>query len=549
MGATLVAILRRGARWGALTRRRQGRHRRLVSRTKDPGSAQSPVSRLSLRARLLWSAALSTAVVVGGTTYLQKRIVERTVESEALDAARATALGVAADLTERDALPSPAELDDLLAEFTKAVPALRALTVIRVEGGSAAIDTSTEGSPLPGVLHLAREATRQRELVVSPEWPGPARLVAVPLEREHRPYGAVVVNMSMDAVERVRRQTRTTAVVFAPAAILILTALIDLMARRLVHRPLASIHETMRRASAGDLEARARVDRHDEIGAVVEGLNAMLDRMGDFNAALRQEVAQATEELRLRNQQLVDSAQRLFAARHELARSEQLAVTGQMAASVAHQIGTPLNLISGYVQMILEELPTDSSAAARLRTVQEQIRKVALIVQGLLDQARRPVLRKRPVAPGDLLRGVCELARPSLEAAGISLGVEVAADLPDVEVDVGQIEQVFLNLITNSIDAMPLGGSMSLWIRGGGDHVAFEVRDTGQGIPPEDLGRIFDPLFTTKRPGKGTGLGLTIVRDVLAAHGGSVSVESRAGSGTTVTVRLPRRESLEAAHA
>jgi signal transduction histidine kinase len=301
----------------------------------------------------------------------------------------------------------------------------------------------------------------------------------------------------------------------------------------------------MARASVGDLAARAPVDRPDELGAVAIGLNAMLDRMGDFNEALRREVQQATQELRERNLQLAEGAQRLFAARRDLARFEQLAVAGEMAASMAHQIGTPLNLISGYVQMILEELPADSTANGRLRTVQEQIAKVATIVQALLDQARRPVLHRTTIDPAELVSGACELARPTLEASGIVLRSRSEGDLPLVSVDGGQIEQAFLNLITNSIDAMPEGGTLTVSVRATNSQVEFEVADTGCGIPREHLERIFDPLFTTKRPGKGTGLGLTITRDVVAAHGGSLSVASEPGGGTAVIVRIPGRDAPE----
>jgi two-component system NtrC family sensor kinase len=495
--------------------------------------------RLSLRARLVWLAALSAAAIVLGTTYLETGVIERTVESEALDAASATALGVAADLTERDALPTPGELEDLRIDFTRAVPTLRALTVVKVDGARAAIDSSTEAQPHRQVLHLALQATSRREITVSPELPGRVRLVAVPLEREHRPYGAVVATLSMEAVGRVRQQTRFASLIFAPAAILLLTAAIDYLARRLIHRPLTAIHDTMSRASAGDMQARAPVLQEDELGTLARGLNAMLDQMAGFSSALQEEVQRATAALQDRNRQLLESNQRLFAARRELAKSEQLALTGKMAASMAHEIGTPLNLISGYVQMMLEETPPESAAAARLRTVQAQIRKVAVIVQGLLDEARLPLLHRAPVHPADLVSGVCELARPTLDAAGIALETEIAADLPRMEVDLGQMEQVLLNLITNSIDAMPRGGRLTVSARPGAGAVEFAVADTGEGIPPADLERVFDPLFTTKRVGKGTGLGLTIVRDVLAAHGGSVGLSSVPGQGTTVTVRVP----------
>src|SRR5438477_129141 len=200
---------------GARAARRQGwfdhglrwRHRRTAG--LPPGDRMSalamtpppearPGQRLSLRARLLVMVALSTAVVVGATTYLQRRIIVDSVEREALDAAGATALGVAAELTEREDLPSAAEVDEMLANFSRMVPALRALTLTRLaEDGTVSVVASTDAQPPPGVRTLSRAAIEARDRAVSDMLPGPERMVAVPLERDHRPYGAVVVSISM----------------------------------------------------------------------------------------------------------------------------------------------------------------------------------------------------------------------------------------------------------------------------------------------------------------------------------------------------------------
>jgi len=127
--------------------------------------------------------------------------------------------------------------------------------------------------------------------------------------------------------------------------------------------------------------------------------------------------------------------------------------------------------------------------------------------------------------------------------------VDLAPGLPLVSVDRGQWVEVFLNLITNSIDAIDGDGNVELKVRAAADQVEFDVSDSGSGIAPENLARVFDPLFTTKRPGQGTGLGLAIVRDVVSAHGGTVSLRSQPGKGTTVTVRLPRVAAPAAVHA
>ena len=168
---------------------------------------------------------------------------------------------------------------------------------------------------------------------------------------------------------------------------------------------------------------------------------------------------------------------------------------------------------------------------------------------GLLDQARRPLLHRGPVAARELVGRVCELARPTLEKAGIRLRTVLVPDLPLLDVDAGQLEQVFLNLITNSVDAMPGGGELVVTAGLSGGHVEITVADSGAGIDPAHVSRVFDPLFTTKERGKGTGLGLSIARDVVAAHGGTIAVASRREEGTTVTVRLPVALRAEASHA
>jgi signal transduction histidine kinase len=196
-------------------------------------------------------------------------------------------------------------------------------------------------------------------------------------------------------------------------------------------------------------------------------------------------------------------------------------------------------VISGYVQLLRAGREDGSPDAERLRTVQEQIGRVTAIVQSLLDGTRRPQLVVRPLAPGELIEGLAELVRPSLVGRGIELALELAPGLPAVAADRVQLEQALLNLVTNALHAMPEGGRLSLAARRDGDGVALVVQDSGSGIAADDLQRVFDPLFTTKPPGQGTGLGLPILREIVEAHGGSVRLESRKGEGTTAVVRLP----------
>jgi signal transduction histidine kinase len=492
----------------------------------------------SLRARLGVSAALVVAAVVGFSTFLQARIVSKAVEAEALDAAAAIALGVSADLGEHAATPTASELGDLLADYRKAVPAVQSITV--TAASPPGVVASTEVDAPARALELGERAARAGELVTYADGPVGLHFVAVPLERQPHPHGAVVVAVGMEALGRVQSQSRQAALVFAAVAIVLIVVGLDLVSRRFVHQPLASVLGTMSRAAAGELSARAPRVRADEIGAVAEGLNGMLDRIAGFKQTLQAEVERATADLRAANRELLEAAQRLFAARRELAQSQRLALAGQMAASVAHQVGTPLTVISGYVQLLRARQDEGSPDGERLRTVQEQIARVTAIVQSLLDQTRRPAPDLRPQASGAIVEGLAELVRPSLVGRGVVLDLAVEPGLPTVDVDGAQLEQALLNLVTNAIDAMPDGGRLTLAARREGDGVALVVTDSGPGIPADDLARVFDPLFTTKPPGKGTGLGLPILREMVEAQHGSVRLESRPGEGTTAIVRLPR---------
>lgn len=229
----------------------------------------------------------------------------------------------------------------------------------------------------------------------------------------------------------------------------------------------------------------------------------------------------------------------MFTLREQLASAEQLASVGQTAANVAHQVGTPLNLISGYVQLLKEELGAGSPHASRLAIIEEQIAKVTSTVRTLLDRSRQTG-RKTRVSAGELVTRVCELMRPNLDGANIKLDVTTPAKELPALVDATNLELSLLNLFTNAVDAMPQGGSLRISVaEAPPDRIHIEIADTGHGIPDELLPRIFEPWVSTKTAGRGTGLGLAIARDVIVAHGGTISVTSRVNEGTTFTIDLP----------
>jgi signal transduction histidine kinase len=312
---------------------------------------------------------------------------------------------------------------------------------------------------------------------------------------------------------------------FASSAVLIVTLLVDQVARRLMYRRLANMRETMQRAAAGQLSARVSIDGLDEIGVIARGLNDILQGLERLSEAADVRVEAATEVFRQKSVEIADSHREMAMLSDELARAGRLAALGQAAANMAHQIGTPLNLISG-------------------STIQEQVAKVTAIVRTTLDSSRPRAIPHERADLGELVRRVCQMAGPMVEEAGVQVEVLVPEQPAELLADRVQLELAILNLISNSIDAMASGGKLMVRLSRIDDRLRLEVEDTGSGIPSDLLAHIFDPWVTTKEQGKGSGLGLSIARQVIASHGGTIRVDSGAGRGALFTIDLPAAQAV-----
>jgi two-component system, NtrC family, sensor kinase len=312
---------------------------------------------------------------------------------------------------------------------------------------------------------------------------------------------------------------------------------------RSVRAPMKEMVRVMEAAEGGELSVRARVENRDETGQLAAHLNQMLGRIENFNAELARQVEKATGELERRNEELRRINEELFDTQRTLARSERLAVAGQLAASLAHEIGTPLNSISGHVQLLARRASEDQAAGRRLKIIESQIDNIVRSVRQLLSWTHKFELQMGPVNLPHVVEESVLLSSPSLEHRHIKVITEIARDFPEIVADGGYLQQVFLNLINNSMDAMPRGGELRLRLRhpanGDSREVAIEIEDTGEGIAPETLARIFEPMFTTKRMGTGAGLGLAICDQIVRQHGGVIRAESRIKQGTVFTIILP----------
>jgi two-component system, NtrC family, sensor kinase len=270
--------------------------------------------------------------------------------------------------------------------------------------------------------------------------------------------------------------------------------------------------------------------------------------------AARAALARETENLLKANTQLVQ-------AKDQLNRSERLAAVGQLVASVAHEVGTPLHSIAWHVQALAEEPGATPETRKRLAIIDDQLTRVVRIIQDLLSSTRprQPEPQWFPVE--DVVSPSAVLMEPAFHEKGIALMADIPKDLPLVWADKEKIHQVLVNVLANALAATPAQGKVTV-MAGSREAssaeldrgrlvadsmsplvITIEVRDTGCGMPEEDAQKAFEPFFTTKAVGKGTGLGLFLSRESVVAHGGSLAMTSEIGRGTTVTMTLPAMRS------
>jgi signal transduction histidine kinase len=222
-----------------------------------------------------------------------------------------------------------------------------------------------------------------------------------------------------------------------------------------------------------------------------------------------------------------------------LVQADKLSSIGLLAAGVAHEVNTPLAVISTYAQMLAKQISGDDQKTKLLEKIAKQTFRASEIVNSLLNFSRTSPTDFGDVDLNRVIRETVGLVDHQFQKTGVVTNVNLADDLPLVRGNSGKLQQVFLNLFINARDAMPAGGSLSVrsWTENGFAHV--EIADTGQGIAPENLARIYDPFFTTKSPKKGTGLGLSITYGIVQEHSGIIEVESTVGHGTRFRLEFP----------
>ncbi|AUX36255.1 MULTISPECIES: sensor histidine kinase [Sorangium] len=346
--------------------------------------------------------------------------------------------------------------------------------------------------------------------------------------------GAIEISESLEEEESYVQ----AGVVNTVITIIALAALSGLLAmtfgQLLVGRPTQRLVDKTRRIGEGDLGGPLILSQRDELGQIAREINAMCEHL----AEARERAARETTAR--------------IAALEQLRHADRLTTVGKLASGIAHELGTPLNVVGGRAKMIARGLSPEE-AADSARIIAEQADRMTKIIRQLLDFARRRVAQKAPADLAQIARQTLALLEPLARKRGVTLRLDEADLAPpgaQAEVDTGQMQQVLTNLVMNGMQSMRRGGELTVRVErararppadhGGaeGEHVAVRVIDRGDGIAPENILRVFEPFFTTKDVGEGTGLGLSVSYGIVREHGGWLDVESELGKGSTFTMYL-----------
>jgi PAS domain S-box-containing protein len=223
-----------------------------------------------------------------------------------------------------------------------------------------------------------------------------------------------------------------------------------------------------------------------------------------------------------------------------LVQADKLSSIGLLAAGVAHEVNTPLAVISTYAQMLTKQVADDEQKSRMLDKIAKQTFRASEIVNSLLNFSRTSTTELAEVNINRVIQETMSLLEHQFKSAELNVQLKLEPAIPTITGNAGKLQQVFLNLFINARDAMETGGTLTVESCNSASVVRIDVTDTGHGIAPEHLNRIYDPFFTTKSARKGTGLGLSVSYGIIQEHGGTIEVFSRPGSGTRFRLELPR---------
>ena len=348
-----------------------------------------------------------------------------------------------------------------------------------------------------------------------------------------RVLGVLDVVVSLDKVMAITSSYRYKFTSLTFFLLLLIWLSITLCTQALVSRPVKQLLKHTNLLARGELNSKVLTSSSDELGELATAFNTMTvslkkarDELEDWGRNLEVKVEERTHQLKQIQDQLI--------------RSEKLASLGELVAGIAHEINNPLTGILVFSSLVGDDPRLNPELKDDLEKIRRETQRCAKIVRGLLDFARESVPHKIPTQINGLIDASLDLVTHQSSFHDITVIREYQQTLPPVLVDPNQIEQVLVNMLLNASHAMAAGGKLTVvtGLTSVDNRLFIGIRDTGCGIPDENLGKIFDPFFTTKE-NLGTGLGLAVSYGIVESHGGNIEVQSTVGVGTVFTIRLP----------
>jgi two-component system NtrC family sensor kinase len=477
---------------------------------------------MKLARKLVFGLLVGIIVVLGFTAYLrvtrEVELFERDTQRDNLLVGRAMAMSV------RQAWQLEGEV-----AARALLPTFNAGSHVPVRWVSLAPDAPAQDTPRLPAQQLAPVRAGQ-ELSTRNEVLG-QQLTYVPLTGT----AALELTESLDNERDYVRRAILSSALSTVALILVAGFLASVLGGTLVGRPVQDLVGKVRRIATGDLTGPLTLARRDELGELAVAINQMCDALAAANDATRRE-----------------TAARLSAV-EQLRHADRLTTVGKLASGIAHELGTPLNIVGGRGAMIAAGEATGDEVVDNARIIVEQTERMTQIIRQLLDFARPRRVEKARTDLQAMASDTAALLRPLADKRGVRIVVADSRGSGQAVADSGQIQQVIMNLLVNAIQATDRGGTVTVGLReetvrppsapdgtAPQPTVCLEVTDTGQGMDLETRARIFDPFFTTKDVGEGTGLGLSIAYGIVRDHGGWIDVHSQPGRGTTMALHLPQ---------
>jgi two-component system NtrC family sensor kinase len=349
--------------------------------------------------------------------------------------------------------------------------------------------------------------------------------VAIPGDRR----GAIQIQHLLHEERSYLLRSVRNVIIATLASVILCAALAWVLGGALIGRPVKMLVEQARRVGQGDLGQRLVIRSRDEMGELADEMNRMCDGLQHA----RDRVGAET--------------QARISAMEQLRHVDRLKTVGTLASGVAHELGTPINVIEGYAQLIREDRAASERAKEGAEIIAKQCKRMTQIIRQLLDFSRRGRADDASSDLRDVARDTVRMLEPIARKRGVTLELAPGEGAAMARIAFGQMQQVLTNIVINGIHAIPGNGTVSLEIRpvpategsAMGEHLCVVVTDTGTGMDEETKKRIFEPFFTTKDVGEGTGLGLAVAYGIIQDYGGWIDVDSQPGQGSRFSIHLP----------